>query len=179
MVAVPKPKMAKKKKRKRLKDVPLEKWPFQKLQKEADKWYSLYIRHRDGYKCVICGSKVNPQCGHLIKRGKQALRYNGFNCNVQCSKHNLMHNFYPEYYTQWFINRHGAEKYNWLLAKAGQLKKWRKEELISIINLSKQAIGGNDETVSSESSLQAERGTLGDKQTGSDSEVPVASCGDL
>ena len=138
----PCPKPTRKKRVVRKRNLPLEKWPFKKLQKEADKYFSLYIRHRDNNSCVICGSKVNPQNGHLIKRGKQVLRYSALNCNCQCASCNVRHNYYPEYYTQWFINRYGVEEYNMLIAESGQVKKWRREELIQIIDFAKKSIEG-------------------------------------
>ena len=62
-----------------------------KLKKEADKWWSLYIRTRDsvdGYaECITCGvSKPikEIQCGHFVRRSVNKLRYDERNTNAQC-----------------------------------------------------------------------------------------------
>lgn len=62
-----------------------------KLKKEADKWWSLYIRTRDSKdglaECITCGvSKPIKQMqnGHFIRRSVNLLRYDEQNCNAQC-----------------------------------------------------------------------------------------------
>src|SRR5690554_4632435 len=62
-----------------------------KLKKEADKWFSLYIRHRDSKdglaECITCGvSKPikEMQNGHFVRRSVNLLRYDERNCNAQC-----------------------------------------------------------------------------------------------
>jgi len=62
-----------------------------KLKKEADKWFSLYIRTRDSQdglaECITCGvSKPikEMQNGHFVRRSVNLLRYDELNCNDQC-----------------------------------------------------------------------------------------------
>jgi hypothetical protein len=107
--------------------------PLPKLIKQADAVFSRWIRNRDGYKCVICGSTEVVQCGHLIKRGKHATRFNERNCNAQCSRCNLKHNFYPEYYTNWFISHWGVGEYRKLIELASKPYKFTRQELNEII----------------------------------------------
>ena len=85
--------------------------PYKTLLAKADAVFSRYIRERDKWTCVVCGSKKRPQCGHLIKRGKHYARFDEFNCNCQCSSCNWLHNEYPEAYTLWFLREYGVEKY--------------------------------------------------------------------
>lgn len=62
-----------------------------KLKKDADKWFSLYVRHRDSKdglaECITCGvSKPvkEMQAGHFVRRSVNLLRYNDQNVNAQC-----------------------------------------------------------------------------------------------
>lgn len=63
-----------------------------KLKKEADAWFSKYIRVRDsdsdGYgECITCGTRKfwkEAQNGHFVRRSVNALRYDELNCNLQC-----------------------------------------------------------------------------------------------
>lgn len=63
------------------------------LKKEADKWFSLYIRLKyadwKGYvKCYTCGHtshyKKGMQCGHFASRRFMNTRFDEENCRVQC-----------------------------------------------------------------------------------------------
>lgn len=63
-----------------------------KLKKEADAYWSKYIRIRDSDKdgfgeCITCGRKYhwkNAQNGHFVSRKVSTLRYDEENCNLQC-----------------------------------------------------------------------------------------------
>jgi len=128
MKSVPKPIKIKTKKKKLA--------TFGSLLKEADRVFSIWIRTRDNYQCVICGSKERPQNGHLIKRGKRAVRFDEKNCACQCASHNYSHNNYPEPYTNWFLNKYGAKEYGSLVERAhnnGKPYKFTREELNQII----------------------------------------------
>lgn len=97
--------MITKKPRKR---VPLEKKTSQELVKEADKWFSKYIRLRDSVysgsawvsSCITCNRGLvvidesgkwvaSSQNGHMISRGVHKLRYSEYNCNIQCAHCNV------------------------------------------------------------------------------------------
>lgn len=103
-----------------------------KLLKEADRVFSLFIRNRDK-RCVCCGSTYNLQNGHLIKRGKKAVRFDEKNCNCQCRSCNYKHNQYPEYYTRWFIFKYGKNEYDKLIERSIPLKQFTVSELEEII----------------------------------------------
>lgn len=68
-----------------------------KLKKDADKWWSQYIRMRDSDKhgfaeCITCGTKKpwkEMQCGHFVKRSVSMLRFDDENCNAQCMQCNV------------------------------------------------------------------------------------------
>lgn len=63
-----------------------------KLKKEADKWYSQYVRLRDADQsgfasCISCGVRKSwreLQNGHFVSRSSSVLRYDEENCNAQC-----------------------------------------------------------------------------------------------
>lgn len=65
-------------------------------KKKADKYFSQYIRkrdtdHRDIGRCITCNQTVslkNADCGHFIRRDRQATRYDEKNANLQCRKCN-------------------------------------------------------------------------------------------
>uniref|UniRef100_A0A6M3LLM3 Putative lambda recombination protein n=1 Tax=viral metagenome TaxID=1070528 RepID=A0A6M3LLM3_9ZZZZ len=113
----------------------MKKTARQRAVADADKWFSLYIRKRDGNRCVLCGATERIQCGHLISRGKANTRYDEDNANAQCATCNKKHEHYPELYTQWWIEqhgKHGQEAYDDLVAKAWTVKKWTVDELREI-----------------------------------------------
>ena len=67
---------------------------------------------RDGF--CVCPSNKHTQImqpGHLITRGRESVRWDLYNVNCQCSGCNLMHEYYPEIYTNWFIGRFGEDRY--------------------------------------------------------------------
>lgn len=63
---------------------------------KADKYFSLYIRHRDvNYnglgQCITCGryaSIKQSDAGHFINRDRESTRYDEKNCHFQCRKCN-------------------------------------------------------------------------------------------
>jgi hypothetical protein len=65
----------------------------QKMVHKTDALLSEYVRLRDSddkgmVTCMTCGDRVHwtdAQCGHYVKRGNAATRYNLKNCAAQCS----------------------------------------------------------------------------------------------
>jgi len=110
----------------------MKKTARQRAVADADKWFSLYIRKRDGNRCVLCGATERIQCGHLISRGKANTRYDEDNANAQCATCNNKHEHYPELYTQWWIEQHGRQSYYDLVAKAWIVVKRSTDELREI-----------------------------------------------
>lgn len=57
------------------------------LIKEADKWFSIFIRKRDNGVCYTCGNKRDwkeQNCGHYVLRQYYDTRWNEQNCHCQC-----------------------------------------------------------------------------------------------
>lgn len=63
-----------------------------KLVAEADRVFSIYIRHRDKWiPCITCDAKweENHQCGHFFSRRHYSTRWMEYNAHSQCPKCNL------------------------------------------------------------------------------------------
>lgn len=88
----------------------------QDLIKEADKYFSLYIRNRDKA-CVTCGTTKNLTCGHVITRSYMYLRWDEDNAMAQCSKCNNMHEIKPDILINKYIFLKGKNAYEKLLKK--------------------------------------------------------------
>jgi len=77
------------------------------LVKRLDTAWSRYIRHRDGYKCVLCGSTYNVQCGHIFSRVAYSVRWDERNMFSQCSKCNWRHEYNAFPYIKWVEDHFG------------------------------------------------------------------------
>lgn len=111
--------------------------PRQRLEKRADTLVREIVLDRDGY-CVcpapIKGHSNVFQCGHLISRGRESLKWCLFNCSVQCSGCNARHEHYPEIYTAWFIRTFGTEMYLSLEQESYIVRKLSIDELEYLIS---------------------------------------------
>ena len=103
------------------------------LKLKADKLFGAYIRNRDGNKCVLCGSTRNPNCGHLIKRGKLATRWDEINCSCLCSGCNYKDNFEHDHYVLYFLREYGQPMYEDLLERSKRVVKLNRQMLNEII----------------------------------------------
>lgn len=105
-----------------------------RLIKQLDTIFSQYIRERDR-RCVhgdaSCRGPI--QAGHLIRRGNHATRWDELNCHGECSGHNYKHNFYPELYTTWFVEKYGQAAYTALVARSRTIRKHTAAELEALI----------------------------------------------
>lgn len=92
-------------------------WGFKVKIRKADKLFSLYIRERDGWKCVRCGkqhdkSSKNFGVSHYYGRRHEATRFDPENvdsmCNLPC-------------HSEWeHEKKEGREYYNFKLKQLGQ-----------------------------------------------------------
>jgi len=94
--------------------------PRQKAIKNADKWFSYYIRLKDSdqngmVRCVTCGKPDHwkkMDCGHYIPRQNKKLRWNEFNCSCQCAKCNYFEGGRMDLHRRYILNRYGMEEIN-------------------------------------------------------------------
>lgn len=74
----------------------IENKSISQLTKELDTVFSLFIRQRDsdedGYgRCVTCGKLGHYKamdCGHFVSRSYKSVRWNEYNCALQCKRCN-------------------------------------------------------------------------------------------
>jgi hypothetical protein len=87
------------------------------LKKKADSVFSLYIRIRDGGRCIACG-KVgeikNMQAGHYITRKCLHLRYDEKNVHCQCYACNCMLHGDLITYRERLLDRYGEDVVTYL-----------------------------------------------------------------
>lgn len=57
----------------------------QRLQKRADKLFSVYIKQRDS-RCLRCSSQYRLECAHIVGRANKRLRYDPMGSVTLCNK---------------------------------------------------------------------------------------------
>ena len=84
------------------------------LVKKLDKLVGDFVKLRDDYRCVQCGSTDKPSWGHLFSRRSYSTRWDLENSYCQCWPCNFKHSKDNYDYYWWFQNRFGTEKFNQL-----------------------------------------------------------------
>ena len=108
--------------------------PYLSLLKQADAVFSKWIRTRDNWTCIVCGTKENIQNGHLIPRGNKAVRYDEKNCDGLCGYDNWRDRFWHHYYEIAWLKRYGVDEMMKLAERASvKVHKIPREELEYII----------------------------------------------
>ena len=120
-----------------------------KLKKEADKWFSKYIRLRDSLngiaECITCGVQKpisQMQNGHFVSRTASKLRYSEFNCNAQCVGCNMFKQGEQYKYGKALDEKYGKGTADKLMAQRHETHKWKAEELEQIIQNCKDYLNG-------------------------------------
>lgn len=94
------------------------------------------IRLTQEPQCVTCGGTHGDsvlQLGHLITRGANSTRFDWRNLHTQCRICNNIHEYRPEIYNNWFVNKYGLEEYNQLVYDSRQIKQWKMRELRDLL----------------------------------------------
>ena len=94
------------------------------IKEIADYFFALYIRQRDNFTCVICGSKIKPQCGHLFSRQYINTRYDESNAFCQCATCNILHKYNQYPYFKFFLEKFSKNKLDNLYKSAIIKSKW-------------------------------------------------------
>jgi Bacteriophage Lambda NinG protein. len=106
-----------------------------KLIQTLDSLTSQIVRLRDRC-CVLCSTTERLQCGHIFGRRSHGARFditdNG-NCHVQCAGCNQRHNYDPNRYFRWYINRFGQESFDELYTRWAKGRKYSQPELREMI----------------------------------------------
>ena len=121
------------------------------LKKKADKFFSLYVRYRDGERrpdgwyseCITCG-EMKPlkamQAGHFVSRRVNALRFEEENVNAQCYSCNVMRYGEQYLYAKALDDKYGTGKAEELMSRRHETHKFTITELEEIIHDSKVQI---------------------------------------
>jgi hypothetical protein len=121
---------------------PVPKKPKKKAEKlstitnRLDALTSRIVRLRDR-RCVVCGSTENLQCGHYLSRVFVNVRWDLRNCNCQCARCNMAHEYNVWPYTTWMLQEYGAGVLTMLSAMAQSSKKMTRSERLEIETLLK------------------------------------------
>jgi len=102
--------------------------------KRLDTAFSLYIRQRDGYRCVTCGSmeRKKMQCGHLFSRLSYSTRWDERNAFCQCAGCNLRHEYDPGPLTLYYLSQYSKEDYEKLYKKHKTCEKFSASDLAEL-----------------------------------------------
>lgn len=82
----------------------------------------------DAYEYALKHSGID-QPGHIISRGRVAVRWDLYNVHKQDANDNLLHEFYPEVYTDWFIQNFGVERYEKMVDESRVITKYSMDDL--------------------------------------------------
>ena len=106
---------------------------------KADKWFSLYIRARDGNSSVLSGqSDRKMNCGHVIRRGFLSTRWDEENAFCITAGENIAHEYNPEPFTQWIVSSFGKDYIPRLQRKAQTFKKYTVGDIEAIADFWKR-----------------------------------------
>lgn len=118
--------VGKKKRRKRVS-------PFRKLEKEADKQMSLYVRKKTALEyeglCPFCRRNPIQDNFHFFRRGKSGTRWTSEACIGSCKPCNGEERWNPQKFSAWFIRSFGHDKFLELEAQSRQIMKFSRYDL--------------------------------------------------
>ena len=87
------------------------------------------ISNEDGVVEPAINKSGVDQLGHIISRGKVSVRWDLRNCHKQDASDNLLHEYYPEVYTQWFIDGFGLDTWRNLVDDSRPVTKYSIDDL--------------------------------------------------
>ena len=97
----------------------------------ADKYFSLFIRARDG-RCVTCGGVERLTCGHLFSRAHYSTRWDERNAFCQCAGCNLKHEHDPYPLIAYYLSLYSQEDLDRLHAKWSKSTKLTTTDMLDI-----------------------------------------------
>ena len=102
-----------------------------------ERYFSPYIRQRDNGVCFTCGNTKEwkfQHAGHFIPKSKYSdTEFDETNVHCQCPKCNTFKHGNLTEYTLKMIDKYGREKVEELRKRGQIVKRWRIEELESLI----------------------------------------------
>ncbi len=107
-----------------------------KLKKEAWKVFSKWIRNRDNWTCYTCGKKMEGSpamhAGHFITRLRSSTMFSEDNVRAQCMYCNMWRGGESGIFAQKLIEELGKDRFDALVKKSNQLKRFTEKELIEL-----------------------------------------------
>lgn len=108
--------------------------------KQADKWFSIYIRLRDSdengiIRCCSCGKPVfwkKSDAGHFVNRKHMSLRYSEINVHAQCRECNRFDEGNLPGYSLFITQKYGDDAIKKLLAAKQLTNKMGKFEFKAV-----------------------------------------------
>lgn len=103
-------------------------------KKEADMWFSRFIRQRDKGRCYTCPNSNDPkkmQCGHFVPRQYISTRYDEINNHCQCYACNMLYNGQPDIYAINLKRDYGNDIIEKLNALRSRIERYMDYEQIS------------------------------------------------
>jgi len=67
--------------------------------------------------------------GHIVSRVKESVKWDLYNVHEQCQGCNSRHEYYPEIYTNWFIENFGAPAYMRIVSDSYKVSKLTIDDL--------------------------------------------------
>ena len=99
---------------------------------KADKYFSNLVRHRDGWRCSVCGTQYGPDCGaslqcsHFIGRANKAVRFDPDNASAKCAACHFRMEHHPILFATFIVNRLGKERMADLVIRSNRSFKFDK-----------------------------------------------------
>lgn len=108
-----------------------------KIVIELDILFSKIVR-KEG-KCRMCATTFCIDNAHIFSRKNMSVRWDLDNCVSLCRTHHQLSHFQPEEFREYMSKIYGEEKWNNLVIKANQIKKFTVDDLKELyIELKKQ-----------------------------------------
>lgn len=119
---------------------------YQSLIKQIDDAFQMYIRYRDGWRCVVCGKEIPPSTegakslmhgGHFISRGYMPLRWDEANCHAQCAgcNYNQSQKGIDPRYTAYMTRKYGSDIFDYFVKQYHRDFKYSAAELADILKM--------------------------------------------
>lgn len=125
----------------------MRKMSRKKAVKEADKWFSIYIRNRDieEYgKCPFCRIRAIDNCFHFFSRKVYVTRWEELNAIGSCRGCNMLMEFSPYQFYKWFADNYGQFSLDQLHHKHSSKVQLKTDTIIAIAERYKRLSNGQD-----------------------------------
>ena len=111
---------------------------LRKAKARAWNQFSLYIRRRDGFKCVTCGrtypenQRGGIQGGHFVAGRHNSILFDERNCHAQCYGCNVMKRGAPTQYWLFMEQKYGRAVIDELIFLDSQTKQMKEADFQEI-----------------------------------------------